>query len=232
MHVRDDELEKLSAKLGYHFSELSLLRQALTHPSASLKDHNQRLEFLGDAVVELCVSEWLYTQFPNLQEGELTKQRARLVCEASLARLAKSLHLGELLQMNQSAVGQGGRDNPAMLADALEALLAAVFLDGGFESAKQVISTLWALISLEEAPSNAENECKNRLQEWLQQHSRSLPEYRVVDEQGEVHERVFTIALYLDGLEVARASGKTKKKAEQTAAAQALQDLKQREDTK
>ncbi len=206
----------LTDALGYVFTREALLRRALTHPSFGAED-NQRLEFLGDAVLELCVSESLYRAHPGMQEGGLTRLRAGLVRMESLAQAAESVALSEYLLMDKSCEMAGGRQNPSVLCDAMEAVIAAVYLDGGLQAAQGVVARLLSHIAGE-----TELDAKSELQMRRQARELSAPEYAVVEESGLAHQRVFTVAVLLDGREVARGTGATKKKAEQEAARRAL----------
>ncbi|MBQ9264851.1 MAG: ribonuclease III [Clostridia bacterium] len=210
----------LQAAVGYQFRDLSLLKLALTHPSFSAK-HNQRLEFLGDAVLELCVSEKIYEKHPEMHEGAMTQLRQKLVREEKLADVARKIHLGEALLMDKSCALTGGRQNPSVLCDAFEAVLAAVYLDGGFEAARAMVALL-----IGDCSETGENDNKSALQEYLQARGQEMPAYQTVGEEGPPHDRVFTAAVLIDGREIARGSGKSKKRAEQEAAGAALKMIK------
>ena len=210
----------LQAAVGYQFRDLSLLKLALTHPSFSAK-HNQRLEFLGDAVLELCISEKIYEKHPEMHEGAMTQLRQKLVREEKLADVARKIHLGEALLMDKSCALTGGRQNPSVLCDAFEAVLAAVYLDGGFEAARAMVALL-----IGDCSETGENDNKSALQEYLQARGQEMPAYQTVGEEGPPHDRVFTAAVLIDGREIARGSGKSKKRAEQEAAGAALKMIK------
>ena len=213
------DLSALQTAIGYAFRRPSLLRQALTHPSLG-HQHNQRLEFLGDAVLELCVSEQIYARHPEMQEGAMTRLRQKLVREEKLAEAAREIRLGEALLMDKSCVITGGRDNPSVLCDAFEAVLAAVYLDGGLEAARGVVLRL-----IGDCSETGESDAKSALQELLQGHGRPMPAYETVGEDGPPHERVFTAAVLIEGREIARGQGTSKKRAEQEAARAALQKI-------
>ena len=206
----------LQEALGYRFGQTTLLKLALTHPSFSAH-HNQRLEFLGDAVLELCVSEKIYDRHPEMHEGAMTQLRQKLVREEKLAEVARQIRLGDALLMEKSCAASGGRTNPSVLCDAFEAVLAAVYLDGGFDAARAVVTRL-----IGDCSETGENDAKSALQEYLQGQGKPMPAYETVGEEGPPHDRVFTAAVLIGGKEVARGSGKSKKRAEQEAAAAAL----------
>ncbi len=214
------EYTALEGAIGYAFHKRALLKQALTHPSVG-HDHNQRLEFLGDAVLELCVSEKIYAMHPEMQEGAMTRLRQKLVREEKLARAAENVRLGDFLRLDKSCAVTGGRSNPSVLSDALEAVLAAVYLDGGLDAARKVVEKL-----IGDCSETGENDAKSELQEYLQGKGRSMPAYVTVGEEGPPHERVFTAAVLIDGQEIAKGSGTSKKRAEQEAARDALQIIK------
>jgi len=210
----------LEEAIGYTFRQKSLLRQALTHPSLG-PHHNQRLEFLGDAVLEVCVSEKIYAMHPEMHEGAMTQLRQKLVREERLAQVGRDIRLGENLLMDKSCELSGGRENPSVLCDAFEAVLAAVYLDGGFDAARSMVTKL-----IGDCSESSENDAKSALQEYLQAMGRPMPAYETVDEMGPPHDRVFTCAVLIDERECARGTGKSKKRAEQAAAAAALAIIK------
>lgn len=221
----------LQSQLGYHFRDLELLRLALTHPSVAHEQgvpiqHNQRLEFLGDAVLQLVLTRELYRNFPAFGEGPLTKARAKLVNRRSLAEKGRSLGLGNYLILSRGEEMHGGRDRPSTLADAFEAVLGAIFIDGGFDAASSFLSSLFqdALGELSVIPI-LENP-KGELQELLQARSAEAPEYRVVSASGPDHDRVFECTVRHAGVELARGVGKSKKAAESEAALAALTRLR------
>lgn len=225
------ELAALQNRLGYTFRDENLLRLALTHPSIAHESgvataHNQRLEFLGDAVLQLVLTRELYEKFPAFGEGPLTKARAKLVNRRALAERGRPLDLGPHLILSRGEEISGGRERGSALADAFEALLGAVFLDGGFEAAREFILREFATVlgSLSELP-NIENP-KGELQELLQARSEHAPQYQFVSASGADHDRDFECAVLHEGVELARGRGKSKKAAESDAAAAALQILK------
>jgi ribonuclease III len=222
---------ELQQRLGCQFRDESLLRLALTHPSVAHDQnqpipHNQRLEFLGDAVLGLVLARALYEKFPDADEGALTKSRARLVNAASLAEHARKLNLGAHLILSRGEENTGGRDRASALADAFEAVTGAIFLDGGFEAARGFVlrefendfSTLAEISGIENP--------KGELQELLQAKSPVAPVYELVSAEGPDHDRNFICAVLHDGAELARGSGKSKKAAESAAALAALEKLR------
>ena len=215
-------MQALMRALDYQFRNPALLRQALTHPSMGRKD-NQRLEFLGDAVLQFVMSELLYQTHPESQEGQLTHQRALLVCEAALSQVARGLGVGEALLMDKGEEQTGGRDKPSVLCDAMEAILAAVYLDGGMDAARELVKRCWPKPEEVHRPMQ---DSKGALQEYLQQDGGEAPTYEIVSQDGPPHDRTFEAAVSRNGKELARGSGRTKKQAEQAAALRALQALK------
>jgi len=213
---------ELMQHLGYRFRDPSLLRQALTHPSMGRND-NQRLEFLGDAVLQYLMSDILYASHPVEREGELTHLRALLVCEAALSQVARGLHIGECLIMDRGEELTGGREKPSVLCDAMEAVLAAVYLDGGLMAARDLILRSWPRPEDVHRPMQ---DSKGALQELLQAGGGDAPTYDILDQQGPPHNRTFTAAVYHGGRELAQGVGRTKKAAEQAAAVAALEKLK------
>ena len=225
------DLAELHQRLGHPFRDENLLRLALTHPSIAHEastptPHNQRLEFLGDAVLGLVLSRQLYEQFPDADEGLLTKARARLVNAGSLAEHGRALGLGTHLVLSRGEENTGGRERASALTDAFEALLGAIFLDGGFDAAREFILREFAADIRElDLPAGIENP-KGELQEWLQAKSPVAPQYQVVSAEGPDHDRVFVCAVHHAGVELASGSGKSKKAAESDAALAALKKLR------
>ncbi|HEV2327287.1 MAG TPA: ribonuclease III [Verrucomicrobiae bacterium] len=223
-------IPKFAGSLGYQFRDENLLRLALTHPSVAHESgaataHNQRLEFLGDAVLGLVLTQKLYEEFPDFDEGPLTKARAKLVNRQTLAERARSLGMGERLILSRGEESSGGRDRSSALADAYEALLGAIFLDGGFEAARKFILKEFSGAFDVAAQPLIENP-KGELQELLQSRSTKAPEYQTVQISGSDHEPLFECAVFYDGTELARGQGKNKKAAESAAALVALETLK------
>ena len=225
------ELAELQRRLAYAFRDEGLLRLALTHPSVAhesggLAEHNQRLEFLGDAVLQLVLTRELYEKFPAFDEGPLTKARAKLVNRRTLAEHARALGLGAHLILGHGEETHGGRERPSTLADAFEALLGAIFLDGGFDAAREfILREFGGAFSKVSALPTIENP-KGELQELLQARSPEAPEYRVVSATGPDHDRVFECTVHHGSVELARGSGKSKKAAESNAAMAALKKLR------
>ena len=224
--------EELQDKLGYAFRDPTLLELALTHPSVAHEQGapmqtNQRLEFLGDAVLQLVLTRELYDKFPGFDEGPLTKARAKLVNRRTLAEHARELGLGQHLVVSRGEELHGGRERLSALADAYEALLGAVFLDGGFDVSREVIlrrfSKAFGALSVIPILENP----KGELQELLQAASAEPPQYHVVSATGPDHDRVFECTVHHAGIELARGHGKSKKAAESEAALAALKALRQ-----
>lgn len=222
-----DFFDKIEVAIGYNFKNRHLLRQALTHKSFSNEQaggalHNERLEFLGDAVLELAISEWVFCQYPDIPEGGLTRIRAEVVSETGLAKVARLLPLGEGLQLGKGESKSGGREKASVLSDALEALLGAVYCDGGFAVACEVVRKLFSTEIERSAQSRYGTDCKTRLQERLQALHGELPEYQLTRVSGPDHERIFSIEVHFDGKLLGSGQGPSKKRAEQQAAAAAL----------
>ena len=213
--------DRLVARLGHHFERPELLAEALTHPSiagsgrARRADY-QRLEFLGDRVLGLVVSDALLRRFAAADEGELARRYNALVCREALVRVAEGLELGDYLHMARSERQAGGHSKPGILADACEAVIGALYLDGGLEAAAAFIGGHWeAMIdALEKVPMDA----KTRLQEWAQGIGRALPDYRTVAAEGPAHKPRFTVEVAVEGAAPARGGGGTKRAAEHAAA--------------
>lgn len=225
--------EHLERRLGHEFANPSLCETALTHKSwlneapAAARGNNERLEFLGDAVLTLAVSDMLMRRFPEATEGNLSKTRAVMVSESGLAQVAEDLDLGAWIFLGRGEEQAGGRARPSILADALEALLGAVYLDGGFGAARAVIERLFQR-KLATAELGARLDFKSRLQERSQALMQQAPRYAVVGQEGPDHDKTFRVAISLGGEELGQASGKSKKEAEQSAAALALEKLEGR----
>jgi len=227
-------LDALQARLGYSFRDGNQLRLALTHPSVAHEQgmavqHNQRLEFLGDAVLQLVLTSELYEKFPGLGEGPLTKARAQMVNRRTLANRGRQLGLGEYLLLSKGEDSNGGRERPSALADTFEALLGAIFLDGGFDTARDFILRQFReeFGELEVIP-NLENP-KGELQEILQSNSTEAPQYQLESVSGPDHDRLFESAVYHRGVELGRGKGKSKKDSESRAALAALDQLQRKD---
>ena len=212
-------LKKVMEALGYTFRDEALLRRALTHPSMG-KNDNQRLEFLGDAVLQYLISDAIYRAHPDEREGALTHRRQLMVCEGALSPIAKKLGLGEALQMDKGEELTGGREKPSVLCDTMEAVLAAVYLDGGMEAARGVIERCWPG---EDEVARPLQDAKGALQEMLQKDGGDSPTYEIVGQSGPPHAPVFKAAVFWNKQLLAEGEGKTKKAAEQAAALKALE---------
>jgi len=216
----------LAKRIGHEFSDSSLFEAALRHRSLGAR-HNERLEFLGDSVLGLAVSEMLFAKFPNASEGELTRLRARLVRQATLATVARSIDLGDALQLGPSAGRSGGSDRTSILADALEAIIAAVFLDAGFAEAKEVTLKLFKTEIQKLDTETIEKDPKTQLQELLQSQGNSPPSYEVVSTSGQPHRREFAVHCQVDTHELTtEGRGPSRKAAEQQAASKALEKIR------
>jgi len=210
--------EAIERQLGYRFREASLLRQALTHRSHGTP-HNERLEFLGDGLLNFVVARLLFERFANLPEGDLSRLRASLVNQQSLAEIAVSLSLGEHLRLGEGELKSGGFRRPSILADALEALIGAILLDGGFESAEQVLGRLFQPLLAATDPAALGKDPKTRLQEYLQAKRLALPQYAIVTISGEAHEQHFRVECTVPELGIhAYGEGASRRAAEQEAA--------------
>jgi ribonuclease III len=225
----DGPFSDLFAKLGYVFVEADLLIQAFTHasyvneqPGVSLKD-NERLEFLGDAVLDLAISRILMEAFEEAEEGDLSKLRAMVVDEAGLCRVALDLGLGGYVRLGKGEAQSGGREKPSILADTMEALLGALYLDAGFDKSLEIIRTLFSPVLERLMQGAVFTDFKSRLQEHTQQCLKSTPKYRLLEELGPAHDKTFRVEVTLTGRKLAEGEGKSKKEAEQNAAREALQ---------
>ncbi|NBT77345.1 MAG: ribonuclease III [Betaproteobacteria bacterium] len=216
----------LARRLGHAFTDPQLMRQALTHRSHGGAD-NERLEFLGDGILNCVVAVLLYESFPRINEGGLSRLRARLVRQESLALIAQNLGLSDHLLLGEGELKSGGFRRPSILADTLEALVGAVFLDAGFEAARRVVGSLMGDAIADLDPKAEDRDPKTRLQEVLQSRRISLPVYRVLATRGAAHEQQFEVACEISTFQIsAVALGSSRRAAEQLAAEQALQQLK------
>jgi ribonuclease-3 len=232
--------EQLEERLGRKFQNPELLQRALTHSSAVPEmrsvdatnlpppENNEQLEFLGDAVLDLLASEYLVEKFPKWSEGQLSKSRARLVNAQALELAARRLRLGEHLRLGRGEEKTGGRNKPALLADAFEAVVAAIYLDAGLAAAKEMLRTALFESALEERGGNLfEADRKSALQEFLQGRGKTPAEYRLAAESGPDHHKTFQVEVWVEGSCMASGQGNTKKEAEQRAAGIALERLEQ-----
>lgn len=222
-------MRTLQEAIGYHFRELSLLETALTHTSYANEVYQdglrsyERLEFLGDSILGFTAADYLFSAFPGLHEGELTKLRAELVCEASLAETAKKLGLGDHLRLGKGEEAGGGRRRVSIIADVVEAVIAAIYLDGGLSAAKRFIYDHVLVDVKERVKLNADY--KTMLQELVQQKKNQQLSYELLGESGPDHDKLFTVRVLLNGSPIGTGEGTSKKRAEQAAAQQALNIL-------
>ena len=216
-------MEALQKRIGYQFRDINLLARALTHPSLAKKENNQRLEFLGDAVIALVVARIIYDLFPNEQEGELARRQADLVRGETLAQVAREIGIGDVLKVATSEIQSGGRDNPSNLEDAIEALIGAIYLDGGLEAVEKFATPIWRELAknVQSAPKDA----KTSLQEWAQGRGLPLPIYKVLATTGSAHAPVFTIEVTVQGCGSVSATAASKRLAQQEAAGILLERL-------
>ncbi|OOF40612.1 ribonuclease III [Rodentibacter trehalosifermentans] len=223
-----NHLARLEQKIGYQFKDISLLKLALTHRSAATK-HNERLEFLGDAILNFTIAEALYHQFPHCNEGELSRMRATLVREKTLAMLARQFELGEYLSLGSGELKSGGFRRESILADGVEAIIGAMSLDQGIILTTQVVRTWYQRLLAEIKPGDNQKDAKTRLQEYLQSKGLALPSYEVINIQGEPHCQTFTVECKVKNIDkIDRtfvAKGSSRRKAEQAAAEQVLKEL-------
>lgn len=219
------DIRKLVKRLGVQFSRPELLEQALTHRSAATH-HNERLEFLGDAVLSLVAADELFRRFPDATEGELSRLRVQLVRRETLAAVARELALGDFLRLGSGELKSGGFRRESILADALESIIGAAYLEGGLDCAAALVRRLLAARLLSLPEFGALKDPKTRLQEFLQSRQRQLPEYRVVQVTGQAHAQTFVVECHVAGLaEPARGSGSSRRRAEQASAVGALERL-------
>lgn len=218
------DLLALQQRLGYRFNQVPLLERALTHRSHSA-DHYERLEFLGDSVLSLAISGLLYERLSRQHEGELSRIRANLVKEDTLARLAVTLGLSGVLRLGEGELRTGGNHKPSILADVVEALIGAVYLDAGFAEAEALVRRLYQGVDINPAMSASSKDAKTALQEWLQGRRMKLPAYRVTATRGEAHRQTFEVLCEIESGLSASGSGGSRRAAEQAAAATLLQQL-------
>ena len=230
MDTRPDiRLARLQQRLGHPFKSPGLLQRALTHRSFGA-DHNERLEFLGDTVLSLAVSELLFERFSGSDEGDLTRVRAHLVREDSLHRAALGLGLPELVRLSEGEAKGGGAHRPSILADAVEALIGAVFIDGGYAPARELVRSLFGEVIQATEPDNWSKDAKTELQELLQARRISVPAYRITGTQGQAHAQTFEVECAVSALGLSqRGSGRSRRAAEQEAARLLLALLKSKD---
>ena len=220
----------LKEKFDISFKNEALLMEAMTHSSYANEHkemkgiYNERIEFLGDAVLELTISDWLFRQFPHFQEGQLTKLRAQIVCEDSLSLLAKECSLNKYLLLGKGETLSGGREKPAILCDVFEAFIGALYLDKGVNEVQRFLN-LVVIPKIKNGRYELITDFKTELQEYLQQNGPVHIRYELVKEEGPSHDKIFTVQLIVDGKKYKTASGKTKKAAEQMAAKLTMEEL-------
>ena len=221
----NDKLPRLEQKLGYKFQNKDLLIRAITHRSAGSR-HNERLEFLGDSILSLVIAEVLYHRFPNVSEGDMSRMRATLVREKTLAELAREFVLGDYLILGPGELKSGGYRRESILADTVEALIGAIYLDSNLDAIRGLLLN-WYNERLDSIrPGVEQKDPKTRLQEFLQGRRRPLPTYAVTDVKGEAHNQQFTVECVIDDIESAFVGiGSSRRKAEQAAAEKALEQL-------
>lgn len=223
------QLEKLEEEIGYEFKQKELLKKALTHTSYAYEkkvESNEKLEFLGDSILEFISSKYLYNNYPKLREGEMTKVRATVVCEKSLYEIAKKHDFSDFLYLGKSEQQTGGKNRPAILADSVEAIIAAIYLDGGIKEAEKfIIENLKDEIEIA-TKHVGDKDYKTVLQEKLQEHGDVKIEYEITKEEGPDHNKSFEAQVSLNGKVLASGKGKSKKEAHMQAAKKALESLK------
>lgn len=222
----DSRLDALQQRLGYRFAQPRLLQRALTHRSHGA-DHNERLEFLGDAVLSAAISAMLFERFAGSDEGDLTRVRAHLVREDSLHRVALALGLPEVVRLSEGEARGGGAQRPSILADALEALIGATFVDGGFEPAQALVRRLFGEVIASTEADSWSKDAKTELQEWLQARKLAVPSYSIVATRGQAHAQTFHVECTVPTLGLTeRGEGRSRRAAEQEAARRMLDTLK------
>lgn len=220
-----DNLTTLEDALQYHFSDTQLLIEALTHKSYKKPYNNERLEFLGDAVLDLIVGEYLFSQFPHFDEGKLSKLRASLVNEEGFTRLAKHIDLGAYIYLSNAEENNDGRRKPSLLSNAYEAVIGAIYLEAGLEQARSVTVSLLEAVHPDMSLDKLFKDYKTTLQELTQAHFGITPEYRLVASRGPDHKKEFEVAVWIENREYGRSVGKSKKIAQQEAAGKAIELL-------
>ncbi len=225
------DIEEFEQKIKYRFKDNDKLKLAFTHSSyanehkKTVPENNERLEFLGDAVLDMVVSEYIYKKFPKMPEGELTKLRAGVVCEGSLAKIAREFDFGKYLLLGKGEECTGGRNRDSILADAFEAVIGAIFLDGGIEVVGSYIMSFMEKVIDDMKISFRTLDCKTHLQELIQKTSKSPIIYKIIDEKGPDHDKIFISEVYHNNITLGYGEGRSKKEAEQNAAFDALKKL-------
>ncbi|MFH1368180.1 MAG: ribonuclease III [Elusimicrobiota bacterium] len=219
------DFSKLEKTIGFKFKDKEILRKALTHKSyadeAGTQEFNERMEFLGDSILAAVVAEYLFLKYSGEDEGKLSQLKSQLVSRQNLGRWAKNIDIGDFIFISKGEEASGGRKRESLLSNTFEALIAAVFLDGGFEAAKKFIST-----HLVKHRRVIINDAKSKLQEYIQSAYKSLPEYRIIAESGPDHEKIFEIGVFFKKNLLGSGNGKSKKEAEQSAAKKALKEIR------
>lgn len=228
----DERLKELESVINYTFSDTKKLLLALTHSSFANEKKgdglcsNERLEFLGDAVLNIVTSDFIYRNFPSLPEGELTKTRAAIVCEGSLMKCANRIGLGNYLMLGKGEENTGGRTRTSILSDAFEALIGAIYLDGGLQQASGFIFNIMSELFRDISTNELYKDYKTQFQELVQKKGEQRISYRIVEEKGPDHDKVFVVQVYVGDNALGTGEGKSKKEAEQLAAKAALDNLK------
>ena len=223
--MKTDQISRLETCLDYHFKNKSFLEEALTHRSIG-QVNNERLEYLGDALLGFIIAEALYKLYPDTSEGQLTRLRSVLVKGDTLAELARQLDLGNYIKLGTSELKSGGWRRKSILANAMEALIGAIYLDSSLESCRKIVLTLYQDLLREHTPDNLVKDPKTRLQELLQSRQLPLPEYTIIKEEGEAHQKVFTVRCNIPEVDISvQSDGRSKRNAEQSAAQIALNQL-------
>ncbi|OFV95197.1 MAG: ribonuclease III [Acidobacteria bacterium RIFCSPLOWO2_12_FULL_54_10] len=234
MQFANENLAELENTVGHVFNDIGLLTRAVTHSSfcrsasgQAGEQSNEQMEFLGDSILGFIVSDALVSLFPDESEGQLSKRKARIVSASHLYHAARRLNLGHHLRLGKGEEKSGGRTKPGLLADAFEALVASIYLDGGLEPARRLVQN--CLLESIPSPISADSDCKTALQEFLQGRRLPPPKYVVVEEKGPEHDKIFTVQVFIGETRLAQAEGPTKKTAQQAAARIALSDLRSRQ---
>jgi len=217
MNIKEEELKRLEKRIGYQFSDFSLLKQALTHRSA-LGLHNERLEFLGDSILSFVISTDLYARFPKVDEGDLSRMRATLVCGKMLSEVGREFVLSDCLILGPGELKSGGFRRDSIIADGVEAIIGAVFLDSDIDTVNKLVLSWFDSRLKTIQPGISQKDPKTRLQEHLQSRKQALPVYEVINVKGEAHNQQFTMSCAIEGMEKVQGKGTSRRKAEQVAA--------------
>lgn len=221
------ELSKLEKEIGYKFKDKEIIQRGLTHKSyadeAGLSEYNERMEFLGDSILSAVVAEYLYDKYHADDEGRLSQLKSQLVSRINLGKWAKNIDLGEYIYISKGEEASGGRKRESLISNTFEALIAAIYIDGGFEPAKKFICT-----HLDTHRRVVINDAKSKLQEYIQSEYKALPEYKIVGESGPDHEKIFEVGVFFKKTLLGSGAGKSKKEAEQAAAKKALKKIREK----